>query len=107
MSTCIKMIAIPNLKNTLLRNSKNRIKLLTIIDTISKITQPSQSCIGFIKAKIMEGTFPRNYQQCLKDIDAVIEEIEQNQMLERWCSFNKMANEAILDKISGSINRVF
>lgn len=28
-------------------------------------------------------------------------------MLERWKSFNKMANEAILEKISGSINRGF
>jgi hypothetical protein len=107
MSTCIKLITISNLKNVLLRNNKNRGKLLSIIEAISNITQSANSCINFINTKMVEGAFPRNFQQCLKDIDSVIEEIEQNQMLERWKSFNKMANEAILDKISGSINRGF
>jgi hypothetical protein len=73
MSICIKIIAIPNLKNALLKNSKNRVKLLSIIDSISKISQSTNSCIGFLKVKLIEGAFPRNYQQCLKDIDSVIE----------------------------------
>lgn len=81
MTNCIRLIAVSNLKNVLLRNSKNRGKLLSIIESISKITQSSHSCINFIKAKMGEGAFPRNYQQCLKDIDLVIEELEQNQML--------------------------
>lgn len=72
MSTCLKLIAIPNLKNTLLRNNKNRGILLNMIDSISKITQSTNSCINFIKTKMLEGVFPRNYQQCLKDIDEVI-----------------------------------
>lgn len=81
MATCIRLIAIPNLKNTLLRNNANRGKLLAIIESISSITQSANSCINFIKNKIAEGSFPRNYQQCLKEIDSVLEEIEQNQML--------------------------
>jgi hypothetical protein len=43
-----------------------------MIDSISKITQSTNSCINFIKTKMLEGVFPRNYQQCLKDIDEVI-----------------------------------
>lgn len=43
-----------------------------MIDSISKITQSINSCINFIKTKMLEGVFPQNYQQCLKDIDDVI-----------------------------------
>lgn len=75
------MIAVPNLKQVLLRNSKNRMKLLGIIDEISKITQSSASCLNYLKAKLTEGVFPKNYQLCLKDIDAVIGEIEEHQMI--------------------------
>jgi hypothetical protein len=107
MNSSIKMIAIPSLKTVLLRNSKIRPKLLKIIDEISKITQSSSTCLAYLKAKITEGAFPKNYLQCLKEIDAVIEEIEANQMIERWQSFNKMTNQSILDKISGSISRGF
>jgi hypothetical protein len=38
----------------------------------------------------------------LKEIDAVIEEIERNEMLERWINFNKLANDSLLEKISTS-----
>lgn len=38
----------------------------------------------------------------MKEIDLVIDEIEKNEMLDRWISFNKLANESLLEKISAS-----
>lgn len=86
------MIAIPYLKNVILKNSHNRGKILLIIDQISKTPQSYLSCLGYLKAKIVEGLFPKVYLHCLKDIDSVIEEIEKNGMVERWINFNKLAN---------------
>lgn len=44
----------------------------------------------------------------MKKIDEVISEIEHNNMVERWKSFNRMANQSLLDKIGNSqINRGF
>ncbi len=102
MHTVIKMIAIPYLKNVVLNNSSNRNKILLIIDKISKIPQHPSSCLSYLRAKISEGVFPRLYLNCLKEIDAVIEEIERNEMLERWINFNKLANDSLLEKISTS-----
>jgi len=64
--------------------------------------------LSYIKSKIVEGTFPKTYLQYLKVIDEVVDEIVANQMLDRWNSFNKMANQTLLDKIGNSqINRGF
>lgn len=44
----------------------------------------------------------------LNEIDSIICEIEENQMMMRWISFNNMANQTLLSKISNSqINRGF
>lgn len=108
MNQSIKMITIPYLKNVILRNSKNKVRLLSIIEEISKIKQSPASYNAYIKAKISEGTFPKSYLHCLKEIDSVIDEILANQMIERWKSFNNLANQSILDKIGNSqINRGF
>lgn len=108
MVQSIKMITIPYLKNVILRNSKNKNRIMSIIDEISKIKQSPSSCQAYIKAKISEGTFPKSYLHCLKEIDSVIDEISANQMIERWKSFNNLANQSILDKIGNSqINRGF
>lgn len=73
MLNSIKMITIPYLKNVILRNSKNKAKLLAIIEEVSKIKQSTQSCQAYIKAKIREGVFPKSYLHYLKDIDAVVD----------------------------------
>lgn len=52
MIQSIKMITIPYLKNVILRNSKNKVRLLNIIEEISKIKQSPNSCQAYIKAKI-------------------------------------------------------
>jgi hypothetical protein len=61
MNSAIKMIAIPYLKNVILKNSQNRGKILIIIDQISKIPQNYNSCLTYLKAKIVEGLFPKVY----------------------------------------------
>lgn len=81
MMNSIKLIAIPSLKTTLLKNFQIRGRLLSIVESISKITQTPNSSIAFLRAKVLEGSFPRNYHSALKDIDAIIQEIDQNQML--------------------------
>jgi hypothetical protein len=102
------MITIPYLKNVILRNNKNKTRLLGIIEQVSRVIQSPSSSLSYLKAKITEGTFPKSYLHYLKDIDSVIEEVISNQMLERWKSFNKMSNQTLLDKIGNSqINRGF
>ena len=96
MYTAIKMIAIPYLKNVVLNNSKNRNKILSMIDKISKIPQHPSSCLSYLRAKISEGFFPKVYLSSLKEINVVSEEIERNEMLERWINFNKLANGSLL-----------
>jgi len=104
----IKMIAIPYLKNVILQKGKSKVKLLSIIEEISKIQQSPSSSLDYLKVKIAEGTFPKNYLNCLRDIDSVIDEIVGNQMLDRWKSFNRIASSSLLDKIGNSqINRGF
>jgi tetratricopeptide (TPR) repeat protein len=81
LTVSIKMITIPYLKNVILQKSKNKIRLLNIIEEISKINQLPNSSLSYIKAKITEGTFPKGYLHYLKEIDSVIDEIVANQMM--------------------------
>ena len=80
MYIAIKMIAVSYLKNVVLNNSKNRNKILIIIDKISKIPQHTSSCLSYLRAKILEGLFPKVYLSSLKEFDVVIEEIERKFM---------------------------
>jgi hypothetical protein len=46
--------------------------------------------------------------QILKDIDGVVDEIYDNQLIQKWVSFHRMSNERLLEKIGGSqISRGF
>jgi hypothetical protein len=89
------MIALPYLKG-ISQKTPSRSKLLSIIEEVSRIQQTPKSSLEFIKAKISEGTFPKNYLGCLRDIESVIDEINANQMLDRWKSFNRIADSQLL-----------
>jgi|688.fasta_scaffold2439938_1 hypothetical protein len=81
MLIAVKLIALPYLKNVLLKNGKNRLRLLSVIDEISKMAQSFSSCLSYLRIKINEGSFPKNYLHFLKEIEAILEEIEKNQMI--------------------------
>lgn len=49
----IKLIVIPFLKKTILSHNKNGSKVLLIIDRISKIPQKYNSCLAYLKNKIV------------------------------------------------------
>jgi hypothetical protein len=49
----IKLIVIPFLKKTILSHNKNGSKILLIIDRISKIPQNYNSCLTYLKKKIV------------------------------------------------------
>lgn len=52
MLIAVKLIALPYLKNVLLKNGNNRIRLLSVIDEISKMAQSFSSCLSFLRIKI-------------------------------------------------------
>lgn len=72
MKGAVKIIAIPYLKYTILKNTKNRNKIFNIVNQLSKISNNSNASYTYLKLKTKEGVFPRNYFNSLKEIDNLI-----------------------------------
>jgi hypothetical protein len=106
--TAVKMVAVPYLKHVLLQHNKSQDRLMALLESLSKIKQAPGESLSFLQYKTQEGEFPRNFMKYLKEIDGIIAEIDENQMMVRWISFNNMANQTLLSKIGNSqINRGF
>lgn len=104
----MKLIFLPYLKSIIFQKSKNRVRVLTALEEISKLTQSTFSCTTYLQEKIREKKFPYSYIQTLKDIDGITEEIYANDLIQKWTSFHRMSNDTLLQKIVGNqINRGF
>ena len=108
LKAAVRLVALPYLKHVILKQGAGRARLLHIVEEVAKITQTEQACLAYLRTRMREGAFPRNYLAFLKEAEAVVREIETNQMLLRWQTFNRMSNETLLEKIGNSqINRGF
>ena len=74
--SAIRTVAIPTLKNAIVFQSRNAMRVMTLMEELSRMTQASQSTLSnYIREMILDGTYPRSFLLQLKDIDNLVNEV--------------------------------
>ena len=83
MVSAIRTVAIPTLKNAIVFKSRNAIRVMSLMEELSRMTQASQSTLSnYIREMILDGTYPRSFLLQLKDIDNLVGEVYEANNIE-------------------------
>jgi hypothetical protein len=103
LTLAIKMVALPSLKHAVVRRSRNPGRLMGLCEDVGKIAESTKNSLaGYIKERILEGSFPRSFLIHLKEIDMIFDEIAGMQMLDRWRQFYMTSSQFALDSLGTS-----
>ena len=107
--SAIRTVAIPTLKNAIVFQSRNAMRVMSLMEELSRMTQASQSTLSnYIREMILDGTYPRSFLLQLKDIDNLVDEVYETKNLDRWKAFYQNSSQSVLDTMgSAQVNRNF
>ena len=107
--SAIRAVSIPTLKNAIIFKSRNGLRVMSLMEDLSKMTQSSQSTLSnYLRDKIIRGDYPRSFLLQLKDVDSLIDEVYETKNLDRWKSFYLSSSQSVLDTMgSAQVNRTF
>lgn len=102
LSNAIKTVTFPWLNEVVNKRSRNSGRLIILVDEIGRIAQSTQNTLaGYLRDKILDGSFPRSFILQLKNMDAIHDEIMgSGQLLERWRQFYLSSSQGVLDQLS-------
>jgi len=102
LTECLRLIAIPFLKRTILQKTETRAKFYRLMAELSQINVAPQTCFEYFSARVKQNKFPLRFINILKNFDGMFDEITNNKILGKWIAYYRLSNETLLMRIVGA-----